>query len=179
MTEHEKTEWELEWFLLFCVCVANKKEAHGRRVADGLCFSPFGSVRVLLKSGDLERQLRQLRSGQYRRITRALAELTARPLDLRTCTVADLQCIHGIGPKTARYFILKTRPDARVAALDTHILKWLRTIRYDAPRATPTGATYLRWEGVFLEEADKRGLSSSELDHRIWMHYAKGEGELP
>lgn len=177
--EHDLTTWDLEWFAIFCVCVANKTEAHGRRVTEQLCHSPFGSIRSLLIHGKLGARLRELRSGQYTRLEKALGQLATGALDLRTCSVSALECIHGIGPKTARYFILRTRPGARVAALDTHILKWLRVLGHKAPKSTPSGRSYARWEQVFLGEADRLGLSPQDLDHRIWMHYAKGEGDLP
>jgi thermostable 8-oxoguanine DNA glycosylase len=76
--------------------------------------------------------------------------------------------IHGIGPKTSRFFILWTRPHERYAALDVHILRWLRGLGHNAPRSTPNGRKYGELEKIFLSEADKRGLSPGELDAQVW-----------
>lgn len=179
MTDREISDFDLEMGIIFCVCVANKTEAHARRVTDGLTArpvweSPLGCIRVLMENGQLEAKLRDLHSGQYTRLTRCLSALCTSGLDLRTCTPADLEAIPGIGPKTSRYFILATRPGARYAALDTHILKWLRSLGYDAPQGTPpAGPTYDRLEQAFLAEADRLGESPGDLDLRIWKQYAE------
>jgi thermostable 8-oxoguanine DNA glycosylase len=98
-----------------------------------------------------------------------LQQLAEAGLNLQTCEPADLEKIHGIGPKTARFWILWTRPDARYAALDVHILRWMRERGHKAPKQTPSAPkTYARLEKAFLAEADKRGLTPRELDFKIW-----------
>jgi hypothetical protein len=118
--------------------------------------------------------LRAARTGNYRKLSRALPELARSGLDLRRCSVADLEALYGVGPKTARYFILHTRPDARVAALDTHVLKYLSTLGHEVPKSTPSsGRRYAELEKAFLAEADSLGLSPAHLDLLVWTSYSK------
>jgi len=55
-----------------------------------------------------------------------LLEIVKSNLDLATCSVSDLEKIRGIGPKTARMFVLCARPNQKLAVLDTHILSFMR-----------------------------------------------------
>jgi len=135
---------------------------------------PFTVIERLIRMGRLGRRLRELRTGQYTRIEKAFNALVAGEIDLWRCTVQDLEAIHGIGPKTARFFLLKTRPGVRCAALDTHILKWLKARGHSVPKATPqSGKRYAEIEKIFLEECDKAGKAPAELDSEIWRSYAE------
>ena len=69
---------------------------------------------------------------------------------------------------------MHTRPDEQYAALDVHILRWLRTKGYDAPKGTPTGERYRELELNFISEAEKRGMTPAELDSAIWYEAARG-----
>ena len=82
----------------------------------------------------------------------------------------------GIGPKSSRYICMCLDPqNARYAALDTHVLKWMRHLGYDAPKSTPpAGDKYNKLERLFLEECDKRGRIPAELDLEIWTAYKEG-----
>lgn len=117
-----------------------------------------------------------LRTGNYAKIAMFFADLCDRQLSLATCTLSDLEALRGIGPKTARFFVLWTRPDPPpCAALDTHVLKWMATQGYAVPRQTPSSrGRYLAIEQSFLSEADSRGVTPRELDFAIWDHYAQG-----
>ena len=168
---------ELEYKALYALVVAGKSakfaEAFMGRFLERFCSegqSIFDCIIDLNDKGILRAALEECRSGNYGKLCRALpmlARLT--PEDLATWTPADLEKIPGIGPKTSRFFILWTRPDARVAALDVHILRWLREHGYDAPRTTPANPkTYARLEAAFLQEADKRGMSPRDFDYSIW-----------
>lgn len=100
-------------------------------------------------------------------------------LNLKTCTVADLEAIYGIGMKTARYFILHTRKNARVACLDTHILSWLSYYTgYKVPKQTPTKTKYLELEKVFLNICDTMQMTPADLDLKIW-NKQRGSDEKP
>jgi hypothetical protein len=142
--------------------VMQKFDAHRQK------HSPFAFIKILIKDDNLDWVLRDMRCGNYRKIERALRELIAANLNIETCTPEQLEAIHGIGPKTSRFFILWTRPGERYAALDVHVLRWMRAQGYNAPKATPTGAKYSQLEEAFLTEADKRGVSARELDAQIW-----------
>ncbi len=166
---------ELEYRLLYSIAVAGKSAEMIRNAMDRLFGwmqeneAPFAAVRRLGAAGSLEKVLREIRIGNYGRLTRGWQEAATAKLDLTTCTPDELEKIHGIGPKTARFFILWTRPDARFAALDTHVLKWLRFIGVAAPLGTPSAsAEYASLERRFLAEADARKLKPRELDALIW-----------
>lgn len=118
--------------------------------------------------GALLRVLRAVRAGQYRRL--ALAFRGVVKLNLRSCTVDDLEAVHGIGPKTARMFLLHSRPKQWYAVLDTHILHWLKAEGVpNVPKSTPpTGKTYRRLESDFLARCDHMGVDPATLDLRIW-----------
>lgn len=131
--------------------------------------APFDLVKSWIKQGTLLKKLKEVRSGNYNKISRALTELMEKDFNLSTCSVEDLESIHGIGPKTARFFILWTRPDANYAALDVHVLRWLREKGYDVPRSTPSGPKYKRIEKIFLTEAKTLGLTPRQLDEMIWV----------
>ena len=124
--------------------------------------------------GRLHTALLTIRSGQYESLTRAIHETHERMAVvgsdfLRLSQPSDLESIAGVGPKTARYFIMYSRPNAQVAALDTHILRWLQEQGYDAPKATPSSPdTYRRLEKAFLYECERRGRAPSDLDLDIW-----------
>lgn len=117
--------------------------------------------------------LENVRAGQYGTLAAAI-ERTMIFLDkdykfLRHASACDLEEIHGVGPKTARYFILHTRPKARVAALDTHILRYLRDrTDMEVPSSTPTGKRYTELEEAFLLMADFEGVDPAAMDLAIW-----------
>ncbi len=178
---------ELEYRLLYSVVVAGKSAkfanaAMGRFMDYGK-QSPFEWVRYLRRAGVLAQGLIESRTGNYTKIERAFSGIVDAKLNLKTCTPAELEKIHGIGPKTSRFFILWTRPGARVAALDTHILKWLRYLGHDAPLSTPQSSErYIKLEKIILDEADQRGMTPRDLDAAIWDWCSKGlhaNGEWP
>jgi len=111
--------------------------------------------------------------GCYTNKARTFAELAMSKINLKTCTASDLESIHGIGPKTARCFLLHSRKDAQVAGLDTHMLKHLRKLGYeDVPKTTPTGKKYLTFENYVLSLAKEVGMSPAEFDLYIWNKYS-------
>lgn len=176
MTNYEATKMtnldneELEARLIYSIIVAGKsaKFAEGVMQRLGLWQDPFQIIRSWIEKGLLCEELRAARSGNYGKIAQALREIAVSSIDLRTCTPEQLEKVHGIGPKTSRFFILWTRPNERYATLDVHVLRWLRGLGYDAPKATPTGEKYRKLEQAFLKEADNRNLTPRELDSQIW-----------
>ena len=165
---------ELEARLIYSLIVAGKSARFAERVL-GLFLSgceegedPLGMIARLDAAGRLDSHLRKARMGNYNKMARALRYLIENPIDLATATPEQLERAPGIGPKTSRFFILWTRPGARYAALDVHVLRWLGEHGYDVPRSTPTGERYAHLERAFLAEADALGLTARQLDARIW-----------
>lgn len=165
---------ELQWRLLFSVIVAGKSEKFARLVMWKLFEvtsqkTPFETIREIdARRGRLGRVLRKARSGNYHKLEISFRALATSNINLETCTAPELEAFHGIGPKTARFFLLWTRPGARLAALDTHVLKWLRFVGYNAPKSTPPPILYAELEAAFIAEADKRCVSPRILDAAIW-----------
>lgn len=178
--------WELQARLIYAVLVAGKSAVFAEAkvlalVGDRIDDLPFDVIREYIRRGDIEEWLRSERVGTYGRLMKCFPDLVE--LDPRTCTIHQLEAVHGVGPKTARFFVLWTRPGAMCAALDTHILKWLRSLGYDAPKSTPqAGARYDELEKVFLHEAEKRGKAPRDLDFEVWDSYAnssRDQSQLP
>lgn len=175
----KQTRRKLEYKLLFAMIVAGKSARHARKAMDRLQVAIeslsvehlwFPALREIDDAPKcLATILRCARTGNYRKVERAFREVINAGLNLKTCTVADLERIHGIGPKTARFFILWTRPDAQCAALDVHILRWLAEIGHDAPKSTPAGKWYAYWEMMFIGEARRRDMTPAQLDEQIWL----------
>jgi len=168
---------ELEWRLIYSIVVAGKSARFANRVVRNLRgFVPFLTSPVEFLSVN-PYVLKECKTGRYFVLNSALLYLREdmhsftlkERLDLRRCNPEKLEKIPGVGPKTARFFIAWTRPNARVAVLDRHVLRWLRENGYpDAPKKTPTGKQYLELERAFLKEAKKRGKTPRELDLEIW-----------
>jgi hypothetical protein len=178
------TKIQLEWWILFGICVAGKsaRQTQDKLNAfldagtgcrwEGDCLeSAFARVRFFIKYKKLGWRLRHFRIGQYTRINKAFR--AAVNLDLDNLTIEALEAVPGIGPKTARMTILYYEPNASVVPLDTHILKFLRSRGYDAPKSTPpAGGKYLLLEQAFIAEAKKQNMTVRDLDTQVWQQYA-------
>jgi thermostable 8-oxoguanine DNA glycosylase len=177
ITNFSATDLELEELALFWICAAGKNGKTAARLLDALLQSlpgttPFNKIR----STDpelLPAQLKAAGIGCQNSKAKSMLQLAHSGIDLRRCLPEDLETIHGIGRKTSRCFILHSRKDARYAALDTHILKFLREQGYDAPISTPASAKkYAELEEAFLQLADAAGKSVAAFDLEIWNYYA-------
>jgi len=180
ITNYNRTEEELEEFLMFAILVAGKgAEQQARKLDEFLkrCMweqidKPFAHIEFLNKNGWLEIHMKEFKLGQYKRIGHAFTEILKFKGRLKTVTIEELESISGIGSKTARFFILHSRPDAKVAVLDTHILKWMSEKGYKVPKATPAKKKYAEIEKLFLTEAINHQMTPADLDLTIWKSYA-------
>lgn len=175
------TPAEAQYRLLYTAVVAGKSASFARAamqrfMADAGNLSPYDYVSFLDRSGALEVKLRDARAGSYGRLTECFRQIAKTRPDLMTVRPEELEVFHGIGPKSSRFAILWVRPQERFAALDTHILKWLRFVGYAAPKATPSGEKYAALERIFISEADRRGFNPRLLDAMIWEYAANWTG---
>ena len=174
--DYNRSDGELELFWLFCCVVAGKTAATQSRLLNSFMLAhpgttPFEKLRAIGQDNMLE-AVKKSRLGQFTRLAKMFNESLS--LDLRTCSVLDLENVYGCGPKTARMFLMMTRPNQRLAALDTHVLKFLASKGHDVPKVTPSaGKTYTKWEDQFLIYADDSNMTVSEFDLNIWKSYAK------
>ena len=176
-TDFSRDQYSLEEFAVFCVCVANKTAK---------VIAP--AVHRLLTSLPGETPFEKLRKPRLTRLVslivkhgmgcqtmkgRGLYELSRKGLDLRTCSVQDLESVYGIGQKTSRYFILHTRQDQNCIPLDTHMLKFLRDKGIECPTSAPSSAKrYAELEAHALKFAKERAMTPAEFDLTVWRHYS-------
>ena len=164
ITNFNRNEIELQEFFLFCAVVAGKTAVvQAKKLDDFLApgrvrsMTPFEYISHLSEKGDLVHMLCDVRLGQYNRLSEIFELCT--DLDLPNVTIDELEAIPGIGPKTSRFFMLHSRPNQRIAVLDTHILAWLgeQYPQITVPKATPQSTSrYKELEDLYLMEAAKR-----------------------
>lgn len=185
ITNFNRTDRELQEFMIFAICAAGKNANTTATILNAIfeenehLWSDVLPIAYLAKEGTfLPEYLRLKGIGCYNNRAKTIYELRnhllADPDFLGHCSVADLESIHGIGPKTARFFIMHSRPDQRVAALDTHILKELKANGFKVPKSTPpAGNKYRELEGNFIQLADKAGKSVADYDLEVWKKHRK------
>lgn len=173
ITKFDRSQEELEMFWLFCILVAGKNADWASVKLMDLFKNkpedqtPFEFLKTHLV--DLNNILVSNKVGQYRRIQKAIEQ--SLEIDLRTASVDELMGIFGIGPKTARFFVLHTRKDAECAVLDTHVLKWLKgLVVLDVPSSTPPMNKYQQLEklAVHFMRIHFPNMSLAEADLLIW-----------
>lgn len=177
ITNFNRSDEELEELLLFCIAVAGKNATvtsrnldklldYARNYVDG---SPFFLIKYLNSKYNLSNLIKTFGFGCQSVKSKGFIQAANSGLNLRICTVDDLEKIHGIGMKTSRFFILHSRKNANVACLDTHILQWLsRHSGFNVPKQTPTRKMYLQLEKVFLKVSNVLNIDPSDLDLKIW-----------
>ncbi len=186
-TDYRRTTEELEEAILFALLVAGKNALTTARLLDKFLRdydhignSPFEifSRFELTKLPQLSVALKDYGFGCYNSKAKGIHALVRANLDLRTCTVDDLEKIHGIGMKTSRFFVLHSRKDAKSAPLDVHVLHYLKDLGYDVPKVTPSSKKlYLTIEKICVQLAKQAGKTLAEWDLDVWRIYrAKSAG---
>lgn len=168
ITDYNRTYEELEEFFFFCVFVAGKNAVQtAKKTQQFYELYRMGSVDPLEIS-------RQTKLGKYTTLDRFFQKYLKERPDLYTVPLDELLSYPGIGPKTARFFILHSRPDVRVAVLDTHILKYLRELKVIPVKTALSNSNYRTTEKVFLHMYDRYaepGQSVADFDLELWKHY--------
>jgi thermostable 8-oxoguanine DNA glycosylase len=175
ITNYNRTQAELEEFLLFAILVAGKTaKTQAEKLEKFLleCNEPFEWIEKLDKNKILMLVMKNHKLGQYKRLEKAFRGILQFKGRLDTVTLEELESVEGIGPKTARFFLLHSRPNQKVAALDTHILKFMSEKGYKVPKSTPSKKKYGQIEKDFLTECEKAGKDVAEMDLEIWKSYA-------
>ena len=184
ITNFDRNAYELEEFMIFAVCAAGKNANTTATILNktfAYCEKEERSpLNYLGMMRYLPEYLKKQGIGCYNNRAKTFRALNYKVWTsvrfLETATVAELENIHGIGPKTARFFIMHSRPNQRVAALDTHILKELKANGHDVPKATPpAGKRYNELEQLFIKLADKSGMSVADYDLAVWKKWRKKE----
>jgi hypothetical protein len=180
---------ELQRFLLHTLVVAGKNAPFAYAAMDRFLEPkpadklPFDYVRSLVRTHTLGERVRVARMGNYTKLETAFTQIAQSKLDLTECNVSDLEAIHGIGCKTARFFLMYTRPERDtndIAVIDTHTWKWVRNDPWCVKRLAAIGVTtippkpftdsrrYKLVEQVICEYCRERGISSRHWDSQNW-----------
>ena len=195
---YNRTESELEEFLLFCINVAGKKSSveapklerflvglkdrYGDACTDR--HSPFSLLRYAYVNGTLLDLMKKYGISPYSQrynsyvdliMSDVVRERDCRGRNLAAATLKDLLQIRGVGLKTSRFFLSNTQKDFDEPMLDTHIMSYLRDEGHkDAPRTTPQNPkVYAKWAAIFSEKARQEQKSVRELDIQVWKKYSK------
>ena len=189
ITKYNRTEAELECFLLFCIVVAGKTAYIQARKLDEFLTSvnkrlmmpehvnPFQSLKSAEQHGILMEEILKAKLGQYKKIYNGFKYITEHEYDLTRMTPDLLERIPGVGMKTSRFFLLHSDKNYKdiIAILDTHILKFIKeNIDDRAPKSTPTiRVTYKYWEDLFLYWCQCNNKNVADFDLEVWKSYAR------
>lgn len=183
VTNYNRTQSELQEFLLFCINVAGKKssieapklEVFIQRAKDITKeTSPFNCIKKLIQLGRLQEIMHWAKLSPYKQRYNSYVDVVKLG-DLRKVTLNRLLQVAGIGLKTARFFLSHSREDFDEPMLDTHILQFLRDNGYrNAPKSTPSNlGVYNYYANIFKMFARVSGKSVTDLDLEIWKQYSK------
>lgn len=173
-------------FLLFCICVAGKKadvivpklrrfleySDLANRYVDPMltsslvCTAPFDLIKWMEIYDGLEIYLKSVKMGRYSILVQSMSAC-AHHIDVNDTSVQELMSIPGIGPKTARYFMVYAH-DQRYAIVDTHVKRFLVMLDIDCRH-------YDLMERSYLYICNKIGYDPRKLDNIIWQYFARGE----
>lgn len=189
ITNYNRTQYELEEFLLFCIVVAGKTayiQAH--KLQDFLTsvntrlmmpehINPFQTIKSAYHHGILLQEIQKAKLGQYKKIYSAFKFISENKIILTKTTPEELEEIPGVGMKSSRFFLLHSdvKWNNHIAILDTHILKFIKeNIDDKAPKSTPSSkTTYKYWEDILLKWCDGRTENLADFDLEVWKKYAR------
>ena len=190
VTDYNRNEWQLQEFLIYCVCVAGKKsEIESPKVRKfcmdarfGHGLTPFELIRKLLSVSSVEedglmQHLKKYKIAPYQQRYNSFKDIvTLLDGDLREVTIDQLQEVRGISTKTSRFFLTHSREDFDEPVLDTHILRFLSDFGYkDVPKSTPQNPkAYERLSRLFRSIARFEGKSVTDFDLEVWTKYSYG-----
>lgn len=177
ITNYNLNKNQLQEVLLFWILAAGKNGVTSAKCLDRLLTSwdigasPFETIKYIHKKGNLALEMKNHGIGCFNNKAKSFLELVNSNIDLKTCTVEELESIRGIGPKTARCFLIHSRKNQPLAGLDRHILSFLRDKGHKIPTSTPSGKKYKEIENLFLSYAKKSGKTVADFDLAIWREY--------
>jgi thermostable 8-oxoguanine DNA glycosylase len=189
ITNFNRTEEELQLFLLFCIVVAGKTayiqadkleqflNSVNKRLMMPENVKPFQTIKSAEQHGILFEEIKLAKLGQYKKIFSGFKYISEREYNLERMTPKILEEIPGVGMKTSRFFLLHsdTFYKDKIAILDTHILKFIKeNIDDRAPKSTPViPITYRFWEDMFLNWCEKNDKNVADFDLEVWKSYAR------
>ena len=182
ITDFCRSDKDLQEFFCFTVAVAGKTASVISVKIDQFFkldrsdITPFEKIRKMARTHSLGMNLRHVKLGKYALLTDCYKQVVNSGIDLRTCSIEDLEKFPGVGPKTSRFFLLHSRPNQDIACLDTHVLSYLQELGHSVPKSPPSGKKYAELEQIFLSHAKDLGRNPAELDLSIWNQRSKRSG---
>ena len=189
ITNYNRTQNELEEFLLFCIVVAGKTAyIQAQKLNEFLSsvntrlmmpenINPFQTLKSADQHGILFEEIKKAKLGQYKKINSGFKYIVEKEYNLNRMTPDILEKIPGVGMKTSRFFLLHSDIfyKDKIAVLDTHILKFIKeNIDERAPKSTPViPLTYRYLEDLFLKWCGNMNKDTSEFDLETWKSYAR------
>jgi thermostable 8-oxoguanine DNA glycosylase len=189
ITNYNRTQNELEEFLLFCIVVAGKTAyIQAQKLNEFLSsvnsrlmmpenINPFQTLKSADQHGILFEEIKKAKLGQYKKINSGFKYIVEKEYNLNRMTPDILEKIPGVGMKTSRFFLLHSDIfyKDKIAVLDTHILKFIKeNIDERAPKSTPViPLTYRYWEDLFLKWCGNMNKDTAEFDLETWKSYAR------
>lgn len=167
----------LQEYILFCIAVAGKRAIKTAKLLDTFLEGsdePFKFVRSFPNREAVRERMIEIGFGCHDTKSKGFWWIAHSELDLKTCSIEELETCPGIGMKSSRYFVMHTRAKERkVACLDTHILKYMRDSGFqNIPKNTPTPKQYFRIEKEYLKICENLNEHPAHLDLKIWNEYA-------
>ncbi len=188
VTKYDRTEAELEEWLLFCIVAAGKTAKTQAKLLEGFLTnlrevsktltgksnqSPFQLIWNADSIGSLRSEIEKSRLGQYNRLEKSFRKTHDFINKMKTISIDELETIPGVGPKTSRFYLLHSRQNQNYAVLDTHILHYMRDNGLTTLKTTPSGKVYAQTEQLFLNHAKTINKTLADLDLEIWTKYSK------
>jgi hypothetical protein len=189
ITNFKADKSELELMILFWILAAGKNGVTAAKCLDRLLthwekeinkifphpgekLLPFDIIQYVIDEYDLAFEMKRFGIGCFNNKAKSFKELIKSRINLSQCTVDDLEAIYLIGAKTARCFLLHSRPNQKYAGLDRHVLKFMADQGIEVPKSTPNGKKYCELEIKFLEMCGKADKTPAEYDLEIWRKYS-------
>lgn len=177
ITNYNLSNRELEETILWWILAAGKNGVTAARCLESLLSSwkigsPFETISYINSVTDLGLEMKKHGIGCYNNKAKYFLDLISKNLDLKNCTLDELESVKGLGSKTARCYLLHSRPNQNYAGLDTHCLAYLKDIGVDVPKSTPNGKKYKELESIFLKIVKSSKKSAADLDLLIWRVYS-------
>ena len=178
ITNFQRTDAELEELMLFAVLVAGKnariQAVKLEQFLNANVNAPFKLITNLINNGTLVEEMKKVGLGKYNLLKDSFQYLVNNFPDgkLRNASIEQLEEVPGVGMKTARFFVLHSRANSRVAVIDTHLLKYLAREfpASSVPKSTPQKRElYLDMERLFLAECIKKNVTPYNGDLTCWL----------
>lgn len=180
LTNFNRNKKELEEFLIFCLFSAGKsikKTAQYTNILFASVTRPFEYLENLSSQNLLESTLKVFKTGQYKRYTKAIQQITNSSIDLKNCTLKELSKLYAIGDRTARLFILHTKPNENLAVIDKHILNFFEKNDIDISlikeQSINNADAYRLSENIILRYCRQLNMKPCDFDQKLWNEYIR------